>query len=149
MLSGLLRSISDRDRRKCAERMLKQLENAEQLDALARKNLFERVVGTEFERVLNLMRYIVEEMKKRQETGRLAFLFDPLVAADPTTDNGLTPMATAALRLAQMALVGQMLDDYAKEKLDLDRIEMLIGGGPGAAIVGQAMADPVMRSLPP
>jgi hypothetical protein len=149
MLSGLLRSISDRDRRKCAERMLKQLENAEQLDALARKNLFERVVGSESQRVLNLMRYIVEEMKKRQETGRLAFLFDPLVAADPTTDNGLTPMATAALRLAQMALVGQMLDDYAKEKLDLDRIEMLIGGGPGAAIVGQAMADPVMRSLPP
>ena len=110
--------------------MLKELENAEQLDALAGKNLFERVVAGESQRVLNLMRYIVEEMKKRHETGRLASLFDPLVAADPTTDNGLTPMATAALRLAQMALDGQMLDDYAKEKLDLDRMEMLMGEDP-------------------
>ena len=61
------------------------------------------------------MRYVVEEMKKRPETGSLVRLFDPLVAADPTTDNGLTPMATAALHLAQIALVGQMLDDYAKK----------------------------------
>ncbi len=149
MLSGLLRSISDRDRHKCAERMLKELKNAEQLDALARKNLFERVVGSESQRVLILMRYIVDEMKKRPETGSLVHLFDPLIAADPTADNGLTPIATAALHLAQIALVGQMLDDYANGKLDLDRMEMLIGGGPGAAIVGQAMADPVIRSLPP
>jgi uncharacterized protein (UPF0261 family) len=95
------------------------------------------------------MRHIVDDMKRHPETRSLAPLFDPLVAVDPTTDNGLTAAATAALRLAQMALVGQMLDDYVKEKLDLDRMEMLIGGGPGAAIVGQAMADPIMRSLPP
>jgi len=94
------------------------------------------------------MRHVVDEMKKRPEQRSLVRLFEPLVAVDPTTDNGLTPMTTAALSLAQMALVGQMLDDYAKETLDLERMEMLIGGGPGAAIVGQAMADPVMRSLP-
>jgi hypothetical protein len=146
--SNLLRSIADRDRRTCAERMLKELKGSEQLDAFGRKTLFERVVASESQRVLNLMRHIVDGMKRHPETRSLARLFDPLVASDPTTGNGLTPMATAALRLSQMALVGQMLDDYAKEKLDLDRMEMLIGGGPGAAIVGQAMADPVMRSLP-
>jgi hypothetical protein len=149
MFSDLLRSIADRDRRTCAERMLKELKGSEQLDALGRKNLFERVVASESQRVLNLMHHIVDDMKRHPETRSLAPLFDPLVAVDPTTDNGLTPAATAALRLSQMALVGQMLDDYAKEKLDLDRMEMLIGGGPGAAIVGQAMADPIMRSLPP
>jgi hypothetical protein len=50
-------------------------------------------------------------MKRYPETRSLVPLFDPLVAVDPTTDNDLTPAATAALRLAQMALVGQMLDD--------------------------------------
>jgi hypothetical protein len=115
---------------------LKELKGSEQLDALGRKNLFERVVANESQRVLNLMRHIVDDMKRHPETRSLAPLFDPLVAVDPTADNGLTAAATAALRLAQMALVGQMLDDYVKEKLDLDRMEMLIGGGPGAAIVG-------------
>jgi hypothetical protein len=136
MFSDLLRSIADRDRRTCAERILKELKGSEQLDALGRKNLFERVVANESQRVLNLMRHIVDDMKRHPETRSLAPLFDPLVAVDPTADNGLTAAATAALRLAQMALVGQMLDDYVKEKLDLDRMEMLIGGGPGAAIVG-------------
>jgi hypothetical protein len=148
MLSGLLRSIGDRDRRKCAERMVEELKNAGQLDAMARKKLFEKVLGNESQRVLNLMGHIVEEMKKRPENKSLVPFFEPLVAVDPTMENGLSPMATAALRLSEMALVGQMLDDYAKGELDLDRMEMLIGGGPGAAIVGQAMADPIMRSLP-
>jgi hypothetical protein len=115
---------------------------------MARKKLFEKVLGNESQRVLNLMRHVVDEMKKRPENKSLVPLFEPLVAVDPTTENGLSPMATAALRLSEMALVGQMLDDYTKGKLDLDRMEMLIGGGAGAAIVGQAMADPIMRSLP-
>jgi hypothetical protein len=57
-------------------------------------------------------------------------------------------MTTAALSLAQMALAAHMMDDHTKGTLDLNRMEMLIGGGPGANIVGHAMADPVMRSLP-
>ncbi len=148
MLSGLLKSINDRDRRRCAERMLEQLKNADRLDAVARRNLFGQVVANESQRVLNLMRHVVDEMKKRHDTKFLVPLFVPLVEADPTTDNGLTPRASVALRLAQMALAAQMLDDHANGKLDLNRMEMLIGGGPGAAIVGQAMADPVIRSLP-
>jgi hypothetical protein len=148
MFSQLLRSIGDRNRRKCAERMLKELENADELDAVARKGLFERVLASESQRVLNLMRFVVDEMKKRPEQKRLVPLFEPLVAFDPTTDNGLTPMTTAALSLAQMALAAHMMDDHTKGTLDLNRMEMLIGGGPGANIVGHAMADPVMRSLP-
>ena len=128
--------------------MLKELKDADQLDVFARKKLFERVVANESQRVLNLMRYVVGEMHKNLEARSLAPFFGQLVAADPATENGLTPMATAALRLAEIALVGQMLDDYAKGELDLDRMDMLIGGGPGAAIVGQAMANPILRSLP-
>jgi hypothetical protein len=148
IFSLLLRSISDYNRRKCAERMLRELKNAGELDAVARKELFERVVASESQCVLNLMRYVVDEMKKRPEHRPLVRLFEPLVAFDPATDNGLTPMATAALSLAQMALAGQMMDDHTKGTLDLNKMEMLIGGGPGANIVGRAMADPVMRSLP-
>jgi hypothetical protein len=72
MFSDLLRSIADRDRRTCAERILKELKGSEQLDALGRKNLFERVVANESQRVLNLMRHIVDDMKRHPETRSLA-----------------------------------------------------------------------------
>jgi len=50
--------------------------------------------------------------------------------------------------VAREALLEQMVDDFDRGQLDVDRIEMLIGGGPGAAIVGYAMKEIVALAFP-
>jgi hypothetical protein len=95
------------------------------------------------------MRFVVENAKKSHPVlNSLAPLLDPLVAFDPTTVNGLSGEATEALRLAREALLKQMLVDFDAGKLDMDRIALLIGDGPGAAIVGQAIFEPIISKLP-
>ena len=94
------------------------------------------------------MRYVVDKMKENLEANSLARYFEPLIASDPTTDNGLTPEATLALRQAEIDLAAVMRVDFSKGRLELERLSMLIGGGPGAAIVGQSMSARIIGKLP-
>ncbi len=148
MLSGLMKSISNRDLARSATAILEKLTKAGQMDEVGRATHFEQVVRSESQRVLNLMRHVVDEMKKNPGALSLAPSFEPLVAADPNADNGLTSEATLALRRAEAALALAMLDDFGKGRLNLDRLSMLIGGGPGAAIAGESMADWILAKLP-
>ena len=145
----LLKRIEDRNRALSAEAMLEKLKGADQMDALTRRELFAAVLEKQSQRILNLMRYVIDGANAHHPLlGGLSPMFDWLIAFDPSTANGLSNEATAALGLARQALLTQMLDDYAGGRLDSDRLAMLIGGGPGAAIVGQAIMEPIISSIP-
>jgi hypothetical protein len=145
----LLKRIEDRNRARTAAAILERLQGADRLDPDERRKLFANVLDDHSQRILNLMRYVVDNAKKfHPALNELAPLFDPLVAFDPNTADGLSNEATAALGLAREALLEQMLKDFAAGSLDNDRVAMLIGGGPGAFIVGQAILTPVASRLP-
>lgn len=145
----LLKRIEDRNRALSAEAMLEKLKGADQMDALTRRELFAAVLEKQSQRILNLMRYVIDGANAHHPLlGGLSPMLDWLIAFDPSTANGLSNEATAALGLARQALLTQMLDDYAGGRLDSDRLAMLIGGGPGAAIVGQAIMEPIISSIP-
>jgi hypothetical protein len=144
----LLKQISTRNLVFTAEQMWEEIKGADQLDLLARKKLFETVLYRQSQRILNMMRYVNEVLKASDPLMReLAPLLDQLVASDPTAANGLSNEATALLLLAQHALLAQMLDDYTHACLDKDRLELLIEGGLGTYIVGQAITNPIFSVL--
>jgi hypothetical protein len=64
------------------------------------------------------------------------------------TANGLTDEAGKSLAIACEALKKQMIEDFKAGILDQDRMEMLIGGGPGAHAVGNAIFQPIIMSFP-
>jgi hypothetical protein len=145
----LLARISARNLKKTATEFLDRIRVADQMEATQRRDLFSALLEEHSQRILNLMRFVVENAKKSHPVlNSLAPLLDPLVAFDPTTVNGLSGEATEALRLAREALLKQMLVDFDAGKLDMDRIALLIGDGPGAAIVGQAIFEPIISKLP-
>jgi hypothetical protein len=77
-----------------------------------------------------------------------AVFLDKATALDPASGNGLTDEASGSLRIACEALKKQMIQDFEAGTLDRDRMEMLIGGGPGAHAVGTAILKPFIMSFP-
>jgi hypothetical protein len=146
--SNLLQRISDYHLDAAAEKVLAKVRAASPQTPHDRRTLFQELVEAESQRVLNLMRHVV--------TGLLASgpnmqPFEPylndLVAAEPNSPNGLTQLAFANLQIAKAALVQRMMDDDSAGQLDPDRIAMLIGGGPGAAVIGEAILAPLREGL--
>lgn len=105
---------------------MNSIKDADTLGTLEREQLFEAVLASQSQRILNLMRHIVDKAKASDQLRQLAPLLDPLVAADPP----------------------QMLDDYAGNRLDKERLQQLIGGAAGGLIVGQAIMAPVVDLFP-
>ena len=69
------------------------------------------------------------------------------VTPDPAAENGFSEDAAQLLAVACEALAKQMSEDCKAGTLDQDRIELLIGGGPGAAAVWTAL-EKFMLSFP-
>jgi hypothetical protein len=143
----LLKRIEDHNRHICAETILKQVAGAGAMDAAGRKALFMSTLIVHSQRIVRLMEYIAGEAEKSFPS-RVSAEFERLVARDPSSDNGLSGDATRTLAAARESLLEQMVDDFDRGRLDVDRIEMLIGGGPGAEIVGHAMKDIVALAFP-
>jgi hypothetical protein len=123
----LLRRIADRNAAIASAAILERIKDAAQLDDAARAKLFSDVLDGESQRILNVMRYVIEGLKKQDpKMQRMAPALDRLVASDPSAANGLSEGATSALELARTALVAQMLLDHATRTLDADRVQMLI-----------------------
>ena len=109
-----------------------------------RDALFTKIVSDEAQRAFRLISYLANDAKQRASNPvELAFavLLEEAVELDPTAESGLSAQATRALDIACQALAKRMSEDSKAGKLDQDRMEMLIGGGPGAAEIGAALAD--------
>lgn len=74
-------------------------------------------------------------------------MIDAMTAHDPSSTNGLSPMANATLALAKGALAAQVREDLGAGRLDERRLMELMGEGPGAAVVGQAVLAPLVQAL--
>ncbi len=78
--------------------------------------------------------------------GRAA-AFAAMTTSDPKSRSGLSPAGESALAAAKDRLCRQI--ESESHSMTLDRLTMLLGGGPGAGIVGEAMLEIALDQLFP
>lgn len=114
------------------------------------EQLLDRLINGQAQRVLNMTKWVLQDFKRRLPAELLPVLgpmIDTMTAHDLSSANGLSPMANATLVLAKSALAAQMREDIKAGRLDELRIAKLMGEGPGAAVVGQAVLAPITSEL--
>ncbi|MCJ2055928.1 hypothetical protein MKL09_05110 [Methylobacterium sp. J-048] len=135
-----------------AARLLAQAEGAAALPDTEREALFTRLITSEAQRVLNLMRTSIADCKLRAsnpvEKAVVAFM-EKVVELDPQAINGLTPEAARSIETACQALARQMSADCKAGLLDRARMGVLIGGGPGAFAVLEPLKEAYLKTLRP
>lgn len=147
----LLARISELNLRRIMQPVYEELEAIRGLDERERNARIEVLVDRQGQRVLNLMRHVVSGLKQRFEadpgTAELARLLDALVAGEPTSLTGLSQPTVCALEIAKARLAKEIERQLSRGELDLGRLSMLFGGGPGAALVGEAILEPIIQRL--
>jgi hypothetical protein len=150
-INDLMRRIVDFEREAAAKEIIDRIVGAAMLSEADRDKLFADIVSSKTQRVFRLMRYVADDFRGRASTPverTLSELLDKAVALDPASANGLTDEAGKSLAIACEALKKQMIEDFKAGILNQDRTEMLIGGGPGAYAVGNAIFQPIIMSFP-
>jgi hypothetical protein len=150
-ISELMRRISDFVRQSAAADIMRRIAGAVALPDAERDALFADIVSAEAQRVLNLMCYVAKDLKRRASNAvenAMATFMEQATTLDPAAENGLSEEASRSLAVASEALAKQMSEDCKAGNLDQDRMEMLIGGGPGAAVVGTALAKKFALRFP-
>ncbi len=149
-IETLFGRIQDREREFAAAALHDQITR---LGAIApherRETLFD-LVWTERQRVLGMLRRMVDEFSTSDAGAGLRRLgLDPgrLVASDPAASDGLTEDARGALLRACVALSEQMADDMAGEGLTMARLRHWISSGEAHAVVLRAALEPMLRTL--
>lgn len=151
-IHDLMRRITDFERDTTASKLMRQIAGASNLPDGERQSLFSKIVSSETQRVLNLMTFLAKDLKARAANPierALADFIERAVRLDPTAENGLSIEAAASLAVASDALARQMRAEFESGKLDDDRMSMLIGGGPGAHVVGMALMEMFIQSFRP
>lgn len=149
-LTDLIRKIQAHSLAKSAAEIHAELAVYTTLSEPEGEQLVGRLVDGQAQRVLNMAKWVLNGFKTRLSPELLASLgptIDSMTAHDPSSINGLSPMATATLAIAKSALAAKMHEDIKAGRLDQRRIAELIGEGPGAAVVGQAILYPIVEAL--
>ncbi len=150
VFTDLFRRIEAHSLAKAAAKMHAELAAYSALSSFEGDQLIARVVNGQAQRVLNMVKWVLQNFKPRLPAELLpAFgpVIDSMTAHDPNSINGLSPMANATLELAKGALVAQMREELKAGRLDERRIAELMGEGPGAAVVGKIVLAPIAQSL--
>jgi hypothetical protein len=150
-LANLVRRIREWQRETAAQAMLDKLNAIPNLSKDERDAQVRAIVAKQGQRLFLLMQFVINGLKPRFEaqarTVGFARLLERLIAADPNSANGLSSEATAALGVAEIVIAQEISNHLDAGDLTADRLSMLIGGGPGAALVGRAIIDPLVERL--
>ncbi len=109
------------------------------------RRIVTEIVGTQGQRILNLMRHVAKGIAAKKSGSPADGYFDAftmLAAADPSSTSGLTKVAEFALQIVQGIFVDRICQELPD--LTLERLSMLLGGGPGAALAGETMMNIIL-----
>lgn len=150
VFADLLRKIEVHSLAKSAAKIHAELAAYSTLSEFEGEQLIERLIDGQAQRVFNMAKWVLQGFKPRLPTVLLPALepaIDAMTAHDSRSPDGLSTMASTTLALAKGALAAQMRADIKAGRLDERRIAELIGEGPGAAVVGQAILAPIVQAL--
>jgi hypothetical protein len=147
----LFRKITDWQIECVGQELLPKITETRALGVRERFPRVKQLLGEQGQRVLNLMVFFVAGLKRQFEadpaTAAIGPVLDKLVAADRNSGSGISQTTQCALELAKAALADRICRDLDEGKLNLERLSLLLGGGPGAAIVGEAILQPFKIAL--
>jgi hypothetical protein len=117
-------------------------------DDSKRRAAVDKVVEGNAQRVLNLIRYVADDLRTKcdisNEAGRIIVEFLDDMFPDGREPSPEFLQASDELQSSARRAIAETIDNELVDgSLDLDRLSMLLGGGPGAAVVVKA----VMQSL--
>lgn len=150
VFTDLMRKIEAHSLAKAAAKMHTELAAYSALSEFEGEQLVNRLIDGQAQRVLNMAKWVLQDFKPRlpaELLPALGSMIEAMTARDPSSTNGLSAMANATLALAKGALAAQMREDIKACRLDERRIAELMGEGPGAAVVGQAVFAPIVQAL--
>lgn len=151
VLSDLIRRIQAHALSRCAAKMYAELDGYRSMSEEEGRRLIDKVISGEAQRVWNLATAVLDEFKATLPA-EMRFVLGPMIdemtAHDSNSPNGLTPQASETLELAKEALARQIQDDIRSGNLTVRRVEELIGEGPGAHVVGQAILATLAKQFP-
>lgn len=101
-------------------------------------------------RVLFLAQYVAEESRRRSHDEITRFIADTLeslLAPDPNSEDGLSPIAGASLCLAFASLADVISEELEAAPLTDERLRMLLAGGPGAHAVGRVLTEQIICAI--
>jgi len=148
VFTDLMRKIAANSLAKAAAKMHVELAAYPALSEFEGEQLVNRVIEGQAQRVWNMAKWVLQNFKQMLSAELLPSLgpmIDSMTAHDPSSVNGLSPKASETLERAIGALAAQLRADIEAGRLDERRIAELMGDGPGAAVVGQAVLAPIAQ----
>jgi hypothetical protein len=147
----LLEKISHWHLECTAQQVLGELNEINEINYTKRIAKIKTIIDSHGQRVLNLMLYVINGMKQEfasdPKTTAIVSLLDTLFAPDIITSTGLNQFTAAFLEVAKVKLVEEIEKDFSNGELNLDRLSMLLGGGAGAALIGETILDIIFKQL--
>jgi hypothetical protein len=126
-----------------------ELYSIRELDDDERNGRVQAIVNREGQRILNLMRRVVDGLRQRFEanpmTAQLVPSLDALVASDSNSLTGLSLTANEALGIAKERIAEEIRKHLSNNDLDLHRLSMLLAGESGAALVVEVVRGALLR----
>lgn len=148
-LSTLMKRIEDHQRGKHAEMIIEKLALISGPRLSDIPFVAQELTDVLRPRVMRLMRYAVDNFAKQRGSAAtfIREILGEFVRSNHRSPTGLSTVAAASLELACTLLATQIVAEYKTGTLTLGRIELLISGGPGVAIVMKPFFELVLRAI--
>jgi hypothetical protein len=150
-IDGLFQRIARAELDDTIATIRSRLDAASGRDPFEREQLMFEIAEGQRQRLLGLMHEgvgeLADQFAKQAPTAPLAKAFRLLIAPDPATADGLTPLASASLMLAAHAVAAAMIRDDEAGQLTDDRLAALLAGGDGLERVTRAVIAPVLAAF--
>lgn len=147
-LGALIFRIREFELHKTAGELMGAVTEASAKPEAERKADLAKIVEGQSQRLLMVMRKAASDMQSGQASlgeQTMSALLGSVLRPDPAAASGLSPEAARSLEIARAALVDQMDRELVGGTLDQDRLAMLIGGGPGAYTMLEALNSDLAR----
>lgn len=147
--SRLIRGVEAWNRERAFTPLVGEIHNAALLAPADRNRLIRSLIDDQGQRIVNLMGHVAKGDASTKTPGAAPIMsaFAAMTTGDPKSSSGLSPTGEAALAAAKDGLCRQIESEC--QGMTLDRLTMLLGGGAGAYVVGQAMLEIALDQLPP
>lgn len=137
----LIRHIEGWNKQREFTPLVEEIRQASKLSQAERKQRIEALVDRLGQRIFNLMIYVTKEGAKATtaESAQIMARFADMTAPDADSGSGITKAGEAALAAAKKRIADTIVAESGS--MDLDRLTLLLAGGPGAGLAGEAMLE--------
>lgn len=117
-----------------------------------RRSVVDRVVEENAQRVLNMIHYVASDLRRQADTtskaNRTIVAYLDAMFPENQEPSPFYAAASSDIQAAARRAIAQAIDeDLMRNALDIDRLAMLLGGGPGAAVAGEAVMQVLIDIL--